>query len=68
MLSSATRVESQSIVSLKDYIAEQAPEKPYRFVVIYNDPSNVGDDSKEDQENNPRGLTQNQTTWTLHKE
>ena len=37
-----------NIVSLKDYMAEQAPEQPYRFVVIYNDPSNVGDDSKEE--------------------
>jgi len=50
MLSSATRVESQSIVSLKDYIAEQSPEKPYRFVVIYNDPENMTDDSKAEAE------------------
>ena len=48
MLSSASIVEPQGIVSLSQYIQEQAPEKPYRFVVIYNDPSNVGDDSKEE--------------------
>ena len=46
-LVSANENES-GVISLRDYIAEQAPEKPYRFVVIYNDPSNVGDDSKEE--------------------
>jgi RimK family alpha-L-glutamate ligase len=50
MLSSATSFSPQSIVSLKDYIAEQAPEKPYRFVVIYNDPENMTDDSKAEAE------------------
>ena len=48
MLSSSSMIEPQGIVSLSQYIQEQAPEKPYRFVVIYNDPSNVGDDSKEE--------------------
>ena len=46
MLSSASMVEPQGIVSLSQYIQEQSPEKPYRFVVIYNDPENMTDDSK----------------------
>lgn len=50
MLSSASRVEPQGIVSLSQYIQEQAPEKPYRFVVIYNDPENMTDDSKAEAE------------------
>lgn len=40
--------KESGVISLRDYIAEQSPDKPYRFVVIYNDPSNVGDDSKEE--------------------
>ena len=36
------------ILPLRDFLHEQeVSEQPYRFVVIYNDPSNVGDDSKE---------------------
>ena len=50
MLSSASMVEPQGIVSLSQYIQEQAPEKPYRFVVIYNDPENMTDDSKAEAE------------------
>ena len=48
MLESDVIEKESSVISLRDYIAEQTPEKPYRFVVIYNDPSNVGDDSKEE--------------------
>ena len=48
MLESVAVEKESGVISLRDYIAEQAPEKPYRFVVIYNDPSNVGDDSKEE--------------------
>ena len=50
MLSSASMVEPQGIVSLSQYIQEQSPEKPYRFVVIYNDPENMTDDSKAEAE------------------
>lgn len=50
MLSAASMVEPQGIVSLSQYIQEQAPEKPYRFVVIYNDPENMTDDSKAEAE------------------
>ena len=38
------------VISLKQYIQEQSPEKPYRFVVIYNDPENMTDDSKAEAE------------------
>ena len=48
MYVSAASDKESGVISLRDYIAEQAPDKPYRFVVIYNDPSNVGDDSKEE--------------------
>ena len=48
MLESDVIEKESSVISLRDYIVEQTPEKPYRFVVIYNDPSNVGDDSKEE--------------------
>ena len=50
MLSSASMVEPQGIVSLSQYIQEQSLEKPYRFVVIYNDPENMTDDSKAEAE------------------
>lgn len=50
MLSSASMIEPQGIVSLSQYIQEQSPEKPYRFVVIYNDPENMTDDSKAEAE------------------
>ena len=50
MLSSASMVEPQGIVSLSQYIQEQSPEKPYRFVVIYNDTENMTDDSKAEAE------------------
>ena len=33
-----------------DFISEQKNEQPYRFVVIYNDAENVGDDSKAEAE------------------
>ena len=37
------------ILPLRDFLHEQeVSEQSYRFVVIYNDPSNVGDDSKEE--------------------
>ena len=55
MLESDVIEKESSVISLRDYIAEQSPDKPYRFVVIYNDPddtNNVGDDSKEE---NPLG-------------
>lgn len=48
MLNLASAEYESGVISLRDYIAEQAPDKPYRFVIIYNDPSNVGDDSKEE--------------------
>ena len=48
MLNLASAENESGVISLRDYTAEQAPDKPYRFVVIYNDPSNVGDDSKEE--------------------
>ena len=48
-IDSATSTES-GVISLRDYIAEQSPEKPYRFVVIYNDPENMTDDSKAEAE------------------
>ncbi len=34
--------------SLFSFLSEQEGLEPYRFVIIYNDPSNVGDDSKEE--------------------
>ena len=33
-----------------DFISEQKNEQPYRFVVIYNDPENMTDDSKAEAE------------------
>ena len=36
--------------NFKKFLSEQSDEQPYRFVIIYNDPSNVGDDSKEETE------------------
>tara|TARA_B100000989_G_scaffold298125_1_gene286209 strand:+ start:1029 stop:2021 length:993 start_codon:yes stop_codon:yes gene_type:complete len=36
------------IKPLREFLYEQVSEEPYRFVVVYNDPSNVGDDSKEE--------------------
>tara|TARA_B100001057_G_scaffold219851_1_gene220232 strand:- start:2637 stop:3629 length:993 start_codon:yes stop_codon:yes gene_type:complete len=36
------------IKPLREFLYEQVLEEPYRFVVVYNDPSNVGDDSKEE--------------------
>ena len=51
MLIIASASENESgVISLRDYIAEQSPEKPYRFVVIYNDPENMTDDSKAEAE------------------
>ena len=34
----------------KSFISEQKNEQPYRFVVIYNDPENMTDDSKAEAE------------------
>lgn len=50
MLENVAIDTESGIISLRDYIAEQAPEKPYRFVVIYNDPENMTDDSKAEAE------------------
>ena len=38
MYVSAVSDKESGVISLRDYIAEQSPDKPYRFVVIYNDP------------------------------
>ncbi len=38
MLNLASAVHESGVISLRDYIAEQAPEKSYRFVVIHNEP------------------------------
>ena len=50
MLESDVIEKESSVISLRDYIAEQTPDKPYRFVVIYNDPENMTDDSKAEAE------------------
>lgn len=51
MLNLASANENESgVISLRDYIAEQAPDKPYRFVVIHNEPENMSDDSKAEAE------------------
>ena len=36
--------------SFNSFLSEQSPDKPYRFVVIYNDPENMTDDSKREAE------------------
>ncbi len=36
--------------SFNSFLSEQSPDKLYRFVVIYNDPENMTDDSKREAE------------------
>ena len=43
MLSSASMVEPQGIVSLSQYIQEQAPEKPYKIVMFVNTTADIRD-------------------------
>ena len=50
MLNLASAEYESGVISLRDYIAEQAPEKSYRFVVIHNEPENMSDDSKAEAE------------------
>ncbi len=51
MLNLASAEHESGVISLRDYIAEQAPEKSYRFVVIHNEPENMSDDSRQKQKN-----------------
>ena len=36
MLESIAVEKENSVISLRDYIAEQAPEKPYKLIAFYN--------------------------------
>ena len=49
MLNLASAENESGVISLRDYIAEQAPEKPYKVVCFYHTGAPARDFSNNDQ-------------------